>query len=42
MIGKFITFVDKDVKAGKSKEAIFELFSIGVVTNRDEWVYDFR
>lgn len=31
----------KEVKAGKSKEAIFELFSLGVVTNRDEWVYDF-
>lgn len=31
----------KAVKAGKSKEALFELFSLGVVTNRDEWVYDF-
>jgi predicted helicase len=31
----------KEVKAGKSKEAIFELFSLGVVTARDEWVYDF-
>jgi predicted helicase len=30
----------KEVKAGKSKEAIFELFSLGVVTARDEWVYD--
>jgi predicted helicase len=31
----------KEVKAGKNKEAIFELFSNGVVTARDEWVYDF-
>jgi len=31
---------DKSVKAGKSKKALFELFSLGVVTNRDEWVYD--
>lgn len=33
---------DKSVKAGNSKKAIFELFSLGVVTNRDEWVYDFN
>ena len=32
---------DKVVKQGKSKKALFELFSLGVVTNRDEWVYDF-
>ncbi len=35
---------DKEVKAGKSKEnhaeAIFKLYSLGVVTSRDEWVYD--
>ncbi len=32
----------KDVKSGKAKTgAVFELFSLGVVTNRDEWVYDF-
>lgn len=31
----------KDVKSGKSKKALFELFTNGVVTNRDEWVYDF-
>ncbi|HUC82892.1 MAG TPA: N-6 DNA methylase, partial [Flavisolibacter sp.] len=30
----------KEVKSGKAKEAIFELFSLGVVTNRDEWAYD--
>ena len=27
------------VKLGKSQEAIFGLFSLGVVTNRDDWVY---
>ncbi len=31
----------KEVKVGKGGKAIFELFSLGVVTNRDEWVYDF-
>ena len=32
--------IDKDVKAGKSEKAIFKLFSRGVETTRDEWVYD--
>jgi predicted helicase len=36
-----IPLIDKDVKAGKSQEAVFELFSRGIVSNRDEWVYDF-
>jgi predicted helicase len=36
-----IPVCDKDVKLGKSGNAIFKLFSLGVVTNRDEWVYDF-
>ncbi len=31
----------KDAKAGKRSETIFKLFSLGVVTARDEWVYDF-
>ncbi|MCU0427785.1 MAG: N-6 DNA methylase [Candidatus Kapabacteria bacterium] len=32
----------KDVKSGKAKKgALFELFSNGIVSNRDEWVYDF-
>ncbi|MFI3190514.1 hypothetical protein BCS42_02950 [Crenothrix sp. D3] len=31
---------DKEVKLGKKQGAIFKLFSLGVVTNRDEWVYD--
>lgn len=37
----FLPSIDKQVKAGKSEEAIFELFSSGVKTQRDEWVYDF-
>ncbi|MDB9447689.1 type ISP restriction/modification enzyme, partial [Anabaena sp. CS-542/02] len=32
--------VDKNVKAGKGQEAVFKLFSRGVETTRDEWVYD--
>lgn len=36
---KLLPLADKDVKQGKSKKALFELFSLGVVTNRDEWVY---
>lgn len=35
-----LPIADKAVKAGKSKKAIFELFSLGAVSNRDEWVYD--
>jgi predicted helicase len=37
----FLPLIDKEVKAGKSEEAIFQLFSAGVKTQRDEWVYDF-
>jgi len=29
----------KEVKLGKNEGAIFKLHSLGVVTNRDEWVY---
>jgi predicted helicase len=36
-----LSLFDKDVKSGKKQEALFKLFTIGVVTNRDEWVYDF-
>jgi predicted helicase len=32
--------VDKDVKAGKGEKAVFKLFSSGLKTQRDEWVYD--
>nr|WP_234301002.1 type ISP restriction/modification enzyme [Sphaerospermopsis aphanizomenoides] len=36
-----LPLVDKDVKAGKGEAAVFKLFSRGVETTRDEWVYDF-
>jgi predicted helicase len=35
-----LPIADKDVKLGKNGDAIFKLFSLGVVTARDEWVYD--
>ena len=37
----FLPLIDKEVKDGKSEEAVFVLFSRGVETTRDEWVYDF-
>ncbi len=33
--------IHKDVKSRKSDQAVFELFSPGVKTQRDEWVYSF-
>jgi predicted helicase len=30
----------KDVKAGKGSDAIFDVFSLGIATNRDSWAYD--
>ena len=36
-----LPLIDKEVKTGKSQEAVFQLFSRGVATQRDEWVYDF-
>ncbi len=35
-----VPIADKAVKAGKSKKALFEVFSLGASTNRDEWVID--
>jgi len=38
-----LPLASKEVKTTKSigdKKAIFKLFSLGVVTNRDDWVYD--
>jgi len=38
-----IPVASKEAKLGKTQaeqQAIFKLFSMGVVTNRDEWVYD--
>ena len=35
-----LPLIDKEVKAGRSQEAVFQLFSSGVQTKRDEWAYD--
>lgn len=37
---KVIPLIDKDVKEGKSEKAIFKLFTSGIRSQRDEWVYD--
>jgi len=37
-----IPVCSKETKGGKGGNAIFELFSLGVNTNRDEWAYDFN
>lgn len=36
----FLPLIGKEVKSGKSEQAVFRLFSRGVATQRDEWVYD--
>jgi predicted helicase len=37
---ELLPLIDKDVKSGKGERAIFKLFSRGIVTQRDEWIYD--
>lgn len=37
---ELLPLVDKDVKAGRSDKALFKLFSSGLKTQRDEWMYD--
>jgi predicted helicase len=37
----FLPLGSKDAKMGKGNEVIFKLYSLGIATNRDEWVYDF-
>jgi len=37
-----IPVCDKQTKLGKNQHAIFKLFSLGVSTNRDDWVFDFN
>jgi predicted helicase len=37
---KLLPLIDKEVKAGKKQKAIFKLFSLGVASHRDNWVYD--
>lgn len=36
-----LPLADKNVKLGRMNEALFSSFSLGVATNRDEWVHDF-
>lgn len=38
---ELLPLIDKEVKAGRSDEAVFKLFSAGIKTQRDEWVYAF-
>ena len=41
---KLIPLADRATKLAKTPDeehAVFGLYSLGVVTNRDEWVYDF-
>ena len=37
---QLLPLIDKDVKSGKSEKAVFKLFSLGIDTHRDAWVYD--
>lgn len=37
-----VPLIDKKVKTGASDKAIFKLFSSGVKSQRDDWVYDFN
>lgn len=37
-----IPLIDKKAKAGKNVKSLFKMYSNGVKTNRDEWVYDFN
>ncbi|MEI6822588.1 MAG: type ISP restriction/modification enzyme, partial [Bacteroidota bacterium] len=37
---ELLPLCSKDVKNGKGEYALFELFTGGIKTNRDEWVYD--
>lgn len=39
---RLLPLIDKNVKASKGEQAIFRLFSNGIKTQRDEWVYDFN
>ena len=42
--GRLITLADRQTKLAKSaidEEAVFRLYSLGAITARDEWAYDF-
>jgi len=36
-----LPLIDKNVKSGKNQNAVFTFYSLGAITARDEWVYDF-
>ena len=38
---QLISLQSKTVKLGKSHESVFQLYTNGLATGRDEWVYDF-
>ena len=38
---KLLPLANRETKNNGNSQAIFELYSIGVATNRDEWAYDF-
>ncbi|OGU79585.1 MAG: DNA methyltransferase [Ignavibacteria bacterium RIFOXYA2_FULL_35_9] len=37
---RLVALADNDVKRGNKSEAVFKLFSNGIVTARDEWTFD--
>ncbi|RPH90580.1 MAG: DNA methyltransferase [Chroococcales cyanobacterium metabat2.561] len=39
---ELLPLINKDTKTGKNEKAIFRNFSLGVITARDEWLYDFN
>lgn len=39
---RLIGLADNDVKRGHKSDAVFKLFSNGIVTARDEWTFDFN
>ncbi len=38
--GELMPLIDKEAKSGKNEKAIFKLYSRGIETGRDEWIYD--
>lgn len=40
--GSLIPLIDKNLKSGIGSNAIFEKYSLGAQTSRDEWVFDFN
>lgn len=37
-----LPLIDRQTKLGKNSNALFKLYSLGIATGRDEWVYDFN